>query len=93
MKIGVIADDFTGASDIALTLAEGGMSVVQFVGVPSGIVKDVDAGVVSLKSRTAPLEEAIAQSKAACAWQAKAPYPWNSPTVSRSRAVAPRSPW
>ena len=38
MKLGVIADDFTGASDIALTLAEGGMRTVQFVGVPDGKV-------------------------------------------------------
>lgn len=68
MKIGVIADDFTGASDIALTLAEGGMRTMQFVGVPSGDVRDVDAGVVSLKSRTAPVDEAIAQSLAACRW-------------------------
>ena len=68
MKIGVIADDFTGASDIALMLAEGGMRVMQFVGVPSGSTADVDAGVVSLKSRTAPLDEAIEQSKAACDW-------------------------
>ena len=38
MKLGVIADDFTGASDIALTLAEGGMTCAQFVGVPDGPV-------------------------------------------------------
>ena len=49
MKIGVIADDFTGASDIALTLAEGGMRTAQFVGVPDTAV-DADAGVVALKS-------------------------------------------
>lgn len=68
MKLGVIADDFTGASDIALTLAEGGMRVAQFVGVPEGAVDAVDAGVVSLKSRTAPLDEAIADSLTACKW-------------------------
>ncbi|MFY0596450.1 MAG: four-carbon acid sugar kinase family protein [Cognatishimia sp.] len=69
MKLGVIADDFTGASDIALTIAEAGMSVTQFVGVPT---QDSDpalgAGVVSLKSRTAPVSEAIADSLAACEW-------------------------
>ena len=43
MKLSVIADDFTGASDIALTLAEGGMSVVQFVGVPTQETADCDA--------------------------------------------------
>ena len=67
MKIGVIADDFTGASDIALTLAEGGMRTAQFVGIPMEGV-EVDAGVVSLKSRTIPVEDAIAQSIAACDW-------------------------
>ena len=35
MKLGVIADDFTGASDIALVLSEGGMPTAQFVGVPA----------------------------------------------------------
>lgn len=68
MKLGVIADDFTGASDIALTLVEGGMTVAQFNGVPTGEVPDVDAGVVSLKSRTAPVAEAVTQSLAACKW-------------------------
>ncbi len=68
MKIGVIADDFTGASDIALTLAEGGMRTMQFVGVPETATKDVQAGVISLKSRTAPVDEAISQSLAACDW-------------------------
>ena len=62
MKIGVIADDFTGASDIALTLAEGGMRVVQFVGVPEGAAGDIDAGVVALKSRTIAPADAVAQS-------------------------------
>jgi len=68
LKLGVIADDFTGASDIALTLVEGGMSVAQFNGIPPGAVPSVDAGVVSLKSRTAPVDKAISQSLAACDW-------------------------
>jgi uncharacterized protein YgbK (DUF1537 family) len=68
LKIGVIADDFTGASDIALTLAEAGMGTIQFVGVPRDAAADCDAGVVSLKSRTSPLAEAIHQSLAACDW-------------------------
>ncbi|RED12172.1 3-oxo-tetronate kinase [Pontivivens insulae] len=69
MKIGVIADDFTGASDIALTLAEAGMSVAQFIGVPSDDSDpDLGAGVVALKSRTAPVADAIATSLAACEW-------------------------
>lgn len=73
MKIGVIADDFTGASDIGLTLAEAGMRVAQFIGVPDGSLDadldtDLDAGVVALKSRTAPVAEAIADSLVACNW-------------------------
>lgn len=69
MKIGVIADDFTGASDIALTLAEAGMSVAQFIGVPGGKADpDLDAGVVALKSRTAPVADAVSASLIACDW-------------------------
>lgn len=69
MKIGVIADDFTGASDIALTLAEAGMNVAQFVGVPSGSCDPaLEAGVVALKSRTAPVDAAVTASVAACKW-------------------------
>lgn len=68
MKIGVIADDFTGASDIALTLALGGMTTMQYVGIPSGEAGDVDAGVVALKSRTIVATDAVAQSLAACDW-------------------------
>lgn len=68
MKIGVIADDFTGASDIALTLALGGMSTVQYVGVPNEQASEVDAGVIALKSRTIPAADAIRQSLAACDW-------------------------
>ena len=37
MKLGIIADDFTGASDIALTLAEGGMRCVRYVGIPDAL--------------------------------------------------------
>ncbi|WP_342707606.1 3-oxo-tetronate kinase [Oceanicella actignis] len=65
----MIADDFTGASDIALALAEGGMAVSQFIGVPDAAADPaLDAGVVALKSRTAPAAEAIADSLAACEW-------------------------
>lgn len=60
MKVGVIADDFTGASDIALTLAEGGMATALVTG--DGPIPDCDAAVIALKSRTAPVAEAIADS-------------------------------
>lgn len=72
MKLGVIADDFTGASDIALTLAEAGMSVTQFIGVPNEPAEaSLQAGVIALKSRTAPVNEAVADSLAACEWLLK----------------------
>ncbi len=69
MKIGVIADDFTGASDIALTLAEAGMRVSQFIGIPETETgKNLDAGVVALKSRTSHVSEAVQSSLTACDW-------------------------
>jgi uncharacterized protein YgbK (DUF1537 family) len=65
--LGAIADDFTGATDLALTLARGGMSVKQVVGVPANVdsLMDAQAIVVSLKSRTAPAAEATRQSRQA----------------------------
>lgn len=74
MLIGVIADDFTGASDIAVTLAsglpgEGGLHTVQYPGVPdSAAERHVEAGVIALKSRSLPADEAVTQSLAACEW-------------------------
>lgn len=69
MKIGVIADDFTGASDIALTLSDAGMRCVQYAGTPATpAAADVEAGVVALKSRTIACDQAVAQSLAACDW-------------------------
>jgi uncharacterized protein YgbK (DUF1537 family) len=73
MILGCIADDFTGATDLANNLVRAGMRVVQTIGVPATPAKaaglgDVDAVVVALKSRTAPVEEAVAQSLAACRW-------------------------
>lgn len=74
MLIGVIADDFTGASDIANTFAkgvspEGGLKTAQYPGIPSSpSALEIEAGVVSLKSRTSPVEEAVADSLAALDW-------------------------
>lgn len=69
MKIGIIADDFTGATDIASFLVENGLSVIQFNGVPKADqVVDTDAVVISLKSRSTPKEEAVADSLAALKW-------------------------
>lgn len=69
MLLGVIADDFTGATDIASMLAKNGMRTVQTVGVPRpGAAPAADAVVVALKSRTIPAGEAVAQSLAALDW-------------------------
>ena len=69
MILGCIADDFTGASDLGNTLAKGGMAVTQFVGVPAGRAPEAcEAGIVSLKTRTIPAGEAVAQSLAALDW-------------------------
>ncbi len=68
MLLGVIADDLTGATDVALMLSREGMRVIQTVGVPAsaGALPDADAVVVSLKSRTNPAAEAVAWSLASC---------------------------
>ncbi|MDX3926256.1 MAG: four-carbon acid sugar kinase family protein [Shinella sp.] len=67
MLLGAIADDFTGASDLANTLAKGGMSTVQFSGVGHA-VPDCEAGVVALKTRSIPAADAVSQSVAAARW-------------------------
>lgn len=68
MLLGVIADDFTGASDIANTLAKGGLSTTQFVGVPRSGESACEAGVVALKTRSILANDAVRQSLAACDW-------------------------
>jgi uncharacterized protein YgbK (DUF1537 family) len=69
LKLGCIADDFTGATDLANNLVRAGMRVVQTIGVPDApLAADVDAVVVALKSRTIPAAEAIAQSLEALQW-------------------------
>jgi uncharacterized protein YgbK (DUF1537 family) len=67
--LGVIADDFTGATDIAGMLVKAGMRTVQTIGIPdSGMaLDDADALVVALKSRTIPAREAVTQSLQALA--------------------------
>src|SRR5579863_7462505 len=67
--LGCIADDFTGATDLANMLVRGGLRTVQTIGVPrSPLDTRAQAVVVALKSRTAPRDEAIAESLAALAW-------------------------
>jgi uncharacterized protein YgbK (DUF1537 family) len=69
IKLGCIADDFTGATDLANNLVRAGMRAVQTIGVPIGALEtSADAVVVALKTRTLPAAEAVAQSLAALDW-------------------------
>jgi uncharacterized protein YgbK (DUF1537 family) len=70
LLIGAIGDDVTGSTDLALMLSKNGMSVVQTIGLPppGAVVRDAQAAVVALKSRTAPVGQAVAESLAACDW-------------------------
>jgi 3-dehydrotetronate 4-kinase len=71
VQLGVIADDVTGGTDLASTLRQAGLSVVQTMGHPSGALPPADAVVVSLKIRTAPADDAVnAASLAAAALRA-----------------------
>jgi len=68
--LGAIADDFTGATDLANNLVRAGMRTIQTIGVPDHDFDfgDADAVVVALKSRSCPVTEAVADSKAALIW-------------------------
>ena len=68
--LGCIADDLTGATDVAVTFSREGLSVIQINGVPDAAlaVADTDAIVVALKSRTIAAADAVAQSLAALSW-------------------------
>jgi uncharacterized protein YgbK (DUF1537 family) len=70
LALGCIADDYTGASDLANTLTRCGLRTVQTIGVPSDDLKlpEVDAVVVSLKSRSIEAGIAVAKSRAAEKW-------------------------
>jgi 3-dehydrotetronate 4-kinase len=69
IQLGCIADDFTGATDLANNLVRAGFRVVQCIGVPDGpVAAEVDAVVVALKSRTIPATAAVAQSLQALHW-------------------------
>ena len=70
MYLGVIADDFTGGTDIAGFLVQNGLSVTQYLGIPETDCDEdgPDAAIISLKSRSCPAEEAIKDSLAAMKW-------------------------
>jgi 3-dehydrotetronate 4-kinase len=70
LALGCIADDYTGASDLANTLTRAGLRTVQTIGVPADELKlpEVDAVVVSLKSRSIESDLAVTKSRAADKW-------------------------
>jgi uncharacterized protein YgbK (DUF1537 family) len=69
LLLGCIADDFTGATDLANNLVRAGMRVVQTIGLPDApIPDDCNAVVIALKSRTIAPEQAVKQSLAALQW-------------------------
>ncbi len=68
--LGCIADDFTGATDLASMLVRNGMRAVQLIGVPApgDPIPEADAVIIALKSRTAPVRQAVTDSLAALDW-------------------------
>jgi uncharacterized protein YgbK (DUF1537 family) len=68
--LGAIADDYTGASDLANTLTKNGLRTVQTIGVPADtmVLPDVDAVVIALKIRSVPAADAVAAALAADRW-------------------------
>lgn len=77
LLLGCIADDFTGATDLAGMLTQAGMRTVQIIGLPANdlsvdVSVGVDAVVIALKSRTNPAQDAVADSLMALQWLQKA---------------------
>jgi uncharacterized protein YgbK (DUF1537 family) len=71
IRLGCIADDFTGATDLANNLVRAGMRVVQLIDVPAAGAEqavDADAVVIALKTRTVPAADAVEDSLRALAW-------------------------
>jgi uncharacterized protein YgbK (DUF1537 family) len=70
LALGCVADDYTGASDLANTLTKAGLRTIQTIGVPEegGALPEADAVVVALKSRSIPADQAVARSREAEAW-------------------------
>lgn len=68
--LGCIADDFTGATDLASMLVRNGMRAVQLIGVPEpgAAAPEADVVIIALKSRMAPVGEAVADSLSALRW-------------------------
>lgn len=66
---GAIADDFTGATDLAAMLARGGVPVTLRIGVPGPDAPPATGfEVIALKIRTIPPDEAVAEARTALRW-------------------------
>lgn len=70
LAFGAVADDITGASDLANTLVRGGLSAVLAIGVPDADVLDAEAVVIGLKTRTIEADDAVRESLSAYRWLA-----------------------
>lgn len=69
MLLGVIADDFTGATDVASFLVENGIATVQLNEIPAEDTQlSCQAVVISLKTRSCSPQNAVAQSLTALRW-------------------------
>ena len=70
LVLGCIADDYTGASDLANTLTQAGLRTVQTIGIPGAslALPEIDAVVVALKIRSVPAAEAVARAREAHRW-------------------------
>lgn len=69
MILGAVADDFTGATDLAALMARSGLSVSLRIGIPDAeTISDADCEVVALKIRTEPVDKAVAEALKALTW-------------------------
>ena len=73
LLLGCIADDFTGATDLANTLVKSGLRTVQLIDLPTDAtpLPDVEAVVIALKSRSIPSSQAVEASVSALRWLQK----------------------
>jgi uncharacterized protein YgbK (DUF1537 family) len=65
MRLGIIADDFTGASDVANAVSSSGLATQLVIGAQAAVDPGADAAVIALKSRSIPPGEAVRLSRAA----------------------------
>ena len=68
--LGCIADDYTGASDLANMLTRNGLRTIQTIGIPAAslVLPEVDAVVIAMKIRSVPAASAVAAARAAYHW-------------------------